>query len=243
MSVERAATDGRMRRVPVFFDIGDTLVYARRTLHEQVVRVCAEAGHTVTERTVRETAHAIAQRTRRASTLDLKRFEAWWRGLYADLLSALAYPSDIERAQDELWATWRSGSALRLFPDTLESLDRLRAAGVRMGAVSNWDDTFEDVLNRLGIADYFEVTVGSYEVGVEKPDPRIFEIALNAMGWRGDPPWYAGDRVDKDVEGARAAGWRPILVDHFDFSADIPQNGYPVVPSLRAATDLILEEG
>ncbi len=231
-----------MNRPPIFFDIGDTLVFARRTLHEQVVRICDEAGHQVEEEIVRQTAHQLAQSMQRASTADLEAFEAWWRHLYARLLDELRFPGDTELASNELWSVWRSGKALRLFPETLPLLDRLRADGFPLGVISNWDDTFENVLGNLGLRDYFEVCVASYEVGVEKPDASIFQAALRKMGWNGNPPWYVGDRIDKDVAGAQAAGWKPILVDHFDHYTHLEPDGYRLVTNLLQVADIVQED-
>lgn len=225
---------------PVFFDVGDTLIFARRTLHEQVVRICREAGRDVDTIFLRHTAAEFARSVPRATSVDQQAYEAWWRQMYRHLLKVVEYPGALDEAEDELWAAWRNGTGVRLFPDTRQALDRLRGAGVRMGVVSNWDDSFETILERLEIADYFEVCVASYQMGVEKPDSRLFEAALAGMGAVSGTPWYVGDRIEKDVEGAQAVGWRPILVDYFDHHTDVQENGYPLVTSLDAAVDIIL---
>ena len=63
---------------------------------------------------------------------------------------------------------------------------------------------------------------------------------MDAMGTVSGTPWYVGDRIEKDVEGAQAVGWRPILVDYFDHHTDVQENGYPIVTGLNAAVDIIL---
>jgi len=87
-----------------------------------------------------------------------------------------------------------------------------------------------------GIGVDIECVVDSGAVGVMKPDPRIFEAAVDLLGLNVDQVWYVGDMPAIDVVGARRAGIRPFLMDplglHFDAS-------YERVPSLAALAELI----
>ena len=117
----------------------------------------------------------------------------------------------------------------RVEPDTAPALDRLRAHGFRLGVVSNADGRVRRLLEDLGLASRFEVIVDSHVVGVEKPDPRIFEIALAAMGEAAPRAVYVGDFPQVDVVGARRAGIRPILLDPLGIAGDV---GCPVIARL-----------
>ena len=97
--------------------------------------------------------------------------------------------------------------------DVAPALERLRAAGRRLALVSNSNGTVRAKLERLGLARFFETIVDSREEGVEKPDPRIFRIALDRMGADPATTIHVGDLVYVDVVGARAAGLRPVLLD------------------------------
>ncbi|MBI5369172.1 MAG: HAD family hydrolase [Planctomycetes bacterium] len=101
------------------------------------------------------------------------------------------------------------------------ALDRLRRR-LRLGVVSNANGTVRHKLARLGLAERFEVIVDSHEEGVEKPDPRLFRIALARMGVAAEEAAYVGDLYCVDVVGARAAGLSPILLDPRDWYADRP---------------------
>lgn len=101
----------------------------------------------------------------------------------------------------------------RLFDDAVPALDRLAAVGVRMGVVSNWDCALPGHLQRLGVADRFEVIAASAAVGAAKPDPAIFLHALGVMGARPADALHVGDRPAEDYLGARAAGLRALLLD------------------------------
>jgi HAD superfamily hydrolase (TIGR01509 family) len=93
-----------------------------------------------------------------------------------------------------------------------ESLGRLRAAGIRLGVVSNSDGRVEHALQAAGLREYFDVVLDSALVGVEKPDPRIFRAALDALGVTPEEALYVGDLYEVDIIGARAAGMEAVLL-------------------------------
>ena len=95
-----------------------------------------------------------------------------------------------------------------------EALEAVGAAGIRMAAVSNSDGTAARCLEAADLLDLFEFVVDSHEVGVEKPDPAIFRIALDRLGLPADQVWHVGDSYFHDIGGARAAGLaEAVLVD------------------------------
>ena len=100
-------------------------------------------------------------------------------------------------------------------PEVPAALDRLRGR-VRMGVVSNANGTVRAKLARVGLAEYFELIVDSHEVGIEKPDPRIFTLALERMGVAPAEAVYVGDLYHVDVVGAAAAGLSAFLLDPFN---------------------------
>jgi putative hydrolase of the HAD superfamily len=97
-----------------------------------------------------------------------------------------------------------------------EALARLQAAGIRLGVVSNSDGRVEQALEAAGLRGYFDVVIDSALIGVEKPDPRIFQAALERLGVEPDEALYVGDLYAVDVLGARAAGIDAILLGHAD---------------------------
>jgi putative hydrolase of the HAD superfamily len=85
------------------------------------------------------------------------------------------------------------------------ALDRLRAAGLTLVCVANWDVGLHEHLRRLGLHERFAVVVTSAEAGAEKPDPAIFHHALGLAGVPPERALHIGNE-DADREGARAAG-------------------------------------
>lgn len=92
----------------------------------------------------------------------------------------------------------------------------------RLGVVSNANGTVRAMFERLGLARHFEVIVDSHEEGVEKPDPRLFKVALERMEAGAAETTYVGDLYHVDVAGARAAGLDAVLLDPLDLHADKP---------------------
>lgn len=121
--------------------------------------------------------------------------------------------------------------------DTREALARLRAAGLRLGVVSNSDGRVEAALEAAGLLQYFDVVLDSALVGVEKPDPAIFRAALDALGVRPDEALYVGDLYEVDVLGARAAGMDAVLLCP---GGEAPEHRCRTIRSLALLADNLL---
>jgi putative hydrolase of the HAD superfamily len=99
------------------------------------------------------------------------------------------------------------------YPDAPPALRDLRERGLALVVVSNWDWSLRDVLEGAGLAPLLDGVVTSAEAGARKPDPAVFEVALAVAGCDAADALHAGDSLAHDVEGARAAGIRAVLVD------------------------------
>jgi putative hydrolase of the HAD superfamily len=107
------------------------------------------------------------------------------------------------------------------YPDALPALSVLRDRGLTLVAVSNWDCSLPRVLERCGLDGLLDGTVTSAEAGSRKPDPGIFEAALELAGCEPAEALHVGDTAEEDVAGARAAGIRPLLIDRDGSDGDI----------------------
>ena len=125
-----------------------------------------------------------------------------------------------EFATGEVWSRTVHGS--------VDALRRLDALGVRLAIVSNADGNAEQRLRDDAVCQVgpgrgatVEAIFDSTVIGVAKPDPRIFEMALDALAVPAAHAIHVGDTPGADVDGARAAGVRPVLVDPYDFHSDL----------------------
>jgi HAD superfamily hydrolase (TIGR01549 family) len=99
------------------------------------------------------------------------------------------------------------------FPWTVETLDQLRDAGYRMSVISNSDGRVEEQLYNLEMRGYFERVYDSEVVGVEKPQPGIYELALNDLGLQPDEAVFVGDMFYIDIWGASRVGIPGLHLD------------------------------
>jgi putative hydrolase of the HAD superfamily len=99
------------------------------------------------------------------------------------------------------------------FDDARDALLAVRARGVRVVAVSNWDVSVLEVLERTGLAPLLDSAVCSAVAGAAKPAPEIFAQSLAIAGVAAGEALHVGDSVAEDVVGARAAGIEAVLID------------------------------
>lgn len=116
---------------------------------------------------------------------------------------------DPGRAYDALMGSLR----FEAYEDAQPALAELRAKGLRLVVVSNWDASLPAVLEDVGLAPLIDAVVVSAEAGRSKPDPRIFEAALAAARCDADAALHVGDSSEHDLRGAGAAGIRAVLLD------------------------------
>ena len=116
----------------------------------------------------------------------------------------------------------------RIIPGSVEALQDLAALEVKLAIVSNADGDTEQRLRELGICQIGPGTgvemaaiLDSTVVGVAKPDPRIFELALDSLDVPAESTMHVGDTPGADVDGARAAGVYPVLLDPFELHTDL----------------------
>jgi HAD superfamily hydrolase (TIGR01509 family) len=105
-------------------------------------------------------------------------------------------------------------------PHVVPALAALRARGLRLVVVSNANGTLLAHMERLGLTGRFDCILDSHDEGVEKPDPRFFEIALARSGARKETTIHVGDLYYVDVIGARSAGLRGVLLDEANLRED-----------------------
>ena len=146
---------------------------------------------------------------------------------------------DVAFRVDGIWS--------RLVPGSLDGLRALQDTGVTLAIVSNSDGTLEDRLAREGICQVgpgpgvpMSIVIDSAAVGIAKPDPAIFTIALEACGVPPEHVVHIGDTVGADVDGALAAGVRPLHLDPYSFCTD---GSHPHVPDLATVAAALSSPG
>ena len=138
-----------------------------------------------------------------------------WRDYFHFILGGVHVPVDEQPGIiDSLWeAHRRFGLWTVAIQGAPQAVSELRRRGYRLGVVSNAEGRVEQDLDSAGYEGLFETVVDSQIVGIEKPDPQIFGIAMERLQATPETTIYLGDVPAVDVEGARSAGITPVLVD------------------------------
>ena len=96
----------------------------------------------------------------------------------------------------------------------------LREHGLTLVVVSNANGTLRAHMDRIGLSADVDIVIDSQDEGVEKPDPRLFRIALDRARAQPESTIHVGDLYQVDVVGARAAGLRAVLLDETNLRPD-----------------------
>ncbi len=130
------------------------------------------------------------------------------------------------------WPRVEKTVPLELYPDAIPTLESLKSAGYKLALVSNAPPDTSKVIETLGLPRYFPVVLVSGVVGVSKPNPEIFRMALKQAGSVADETIHVGDVYEADVIGARNAGIRGVLLDRNGSQA------IPDCPRIRSLGEL-----
>jgi putative hydrolase of the HAD superfamily len=190
----------------VFFDIDDTLYDSSLQTAEtrkNAIKAMIEAGLDASEEEGLEALQSI-----------VKKFGSNHPNQFDELLKVFGQEKNPRIIAAGVVAYHATKIAYLVpFPDTIPSLLRLRDGGYRLGvitdgiAVKQWEK-----LIRLGLQHFFHSVVISGEEGGGKPDPELFKAASKRLGCRPEHAMMVGDRLDKDIRGAKAAGMVTVQV-------------------------------
>lgn len=204
----------------VFFDFYDTLCTWGQPLIVRLQKIADRYGFeidTARYAAARENLYAEASGSDPTTHALLETMQEIIESYY-EFVEALGVQEHVEQMTWELLQSEHSlfaANAATLYEDTVPTLQHLRDTGLKLAIVSNWDTPLDPLTERLGIAHYFDIIVASHDARVRsaKPDSRIFNYTLAAIGVSAEDAVHVGDTYEADIVGARNVGIRPILID------------------------------
>jgi putative hydrolase of the HAD superfamily len=203
----------------VFFDVGNTLLFPYPSVSEVCRQVLLDAGHVRDLNAIDEYMPLVdayyEDRYREDDTFwtDEGETNDVWVGMYSLLARKLGLDEDAEELARRVYEEFGRADRWRAYDDVLPALMRLKERGHRLGIISNWDRRLAGLLDGLGIAGLLDTIVSSAEVGLHKPDPRIFQLACDRVGVQPGEAVHVGDHHYADILGASAVGMIPVLID------------------------------
>jgi putative hydrolase of the HAD superfamily len=223
----------------VFFDAGHTLLYAHPDLGTVYSEMTSSLGvHLSPDQftevfipVFKETTRIYAQTSAASDAQD----HAMWRDITRRIYDRLPTLAGVEFDAwfEALYDRFGDPAVWKFYDDVEPALMDLRARGIKIGIISNWDSRLKRISDGLGLTRLVDFLVISAEAGIRKPDPRIFRIALERAGVLPEEAIHVGDLPEEDAEGARRAGVRPILIDR---KRRLTAQGFPA--EVRVLTSL-----
>jgi len=218
----------------IFFDAGDTLFEVQGGVGIQYSRIAKRHGMVVD-------AAILEQRFRKAFNLSppmafsgvmasevTAHERKWWEAIVTAAFEEYVVSDTFF---EEVYTFFEGLEAWTLFPEVIEVIEDLTAAGFYLGVISNFDSRLDAICEGLKIRRFFQSMTISAQEGWAKPSPEIFKRALDKSGFKPEQSIHIGDSLYHDVKGANLSGITPILVDRKGHHQD--EKGLISVPHLK----------
>ncbi len=226
----------------ILFDAGNTLIFPQI---DEVVPELTKLGYPATvedfyaaDRVGKQKLDAWLWPLLRSSNVPQKADYYYWKEYLQALVERVGVPREKQQEVGLRVGTTFSqiGIWSRVFPGTRACLERLRAKGFFLAVISNSLGLIEAQLQRVNLARYFEFIFDSHNIGIEKPHPEIFRMALARCGCAPSEAIFVGDLYSTDIGGAAGAGMRGVLLD---WIGAYPDARVPRIESLRELDDAL----
>ncbi len=221
----------------VFFDVDFTLIYPGPMFQGSGYRdFCAQYGVTVdADAFDRAVAGASSLLDARGGIYDPQMFVAYTRRIIEGMGGS---GPGVDAAARDIYDEWAACHHFAMYDDVPDVLRTLHAAGLTIGLISNTQRCLASFQRHFELEGLFAVTLSSSDHGYMKPHPSIFEAALRAATARPEEAVMVGDSLPHDIEGARRAGLRAVLVSRSG-RVQSPPPGVPVITTLRDLPPLL----
>ena len=204
----------------ITFDVGSTLLFPDPPEDVVMQRALASLGHDVVLESITpyiETMYVEVYenelKTHPDFWADDDTSRDLWYAMYRWLATQLGFADIKEELATFVYQAYLSADNWSLYDEVIPALEALKARGIRMAVISNWDGNLPQLLQDIDIAKYFDTITTSALVNLRKPDPRIFALTLDNLSLKPFEIMHVGDNVEADGFGAREAGVETIIID------------------------------
>ncbi len=206
----------------VFFDAADTLFHVHGSVADIYLQHAVQFGFPKTPDSLGAISRAFSRAFRDApppifAATDLAQIKhserLWWFDIVHNVFYRVGMFDRFDDFFEQVFQVFEDPRSWRLFPDTMAAVGELKARGLELGIISNFDSRLFPVMRGLGLADVFDTVTISSLTRAAKPAPKIFQLALEKHAVDPDEAVHVGDSVRDDVEGAKKAGLHAVLLD------------------------------
>ncbi len=227
----------------VLFDVGFTLLYPYPSTAALIQSAFAASGFPTS---LTDIMRSLKRESHRFETSGMildgvwandKHIQEMWIDFFSAIAADFVPPESVHPCAMEALQYSRGQNAWKIYDDVVETLEKLHG-NVTLGIVSDWSTDLGAILRKHQLLRYFDVLIISAAHQKAKPDPRLFETALERANALGDYAIYIGDSYLHDVLGARASNIHPVLLNRGK-TADSKTMGCPVISSLAEVPILL----
>ncbi|KAG8198109.1 hypothetical protein JTE90_020932 [Oedothorax gibbosus] len=172
---------------------------------------------------------------------------SWWKELvrraFTDDSNKQLTDNELDSISGHLYDLYKGSECWKVEAGAKSLLKLLKDKGVMLGVISNFDERLDCVLKSNELHLYFEFILGSYDVGVAKPNRKIFELALGKAPFvDSSEALHIGDNILLDYLAAKEAGWNALLLQHKDLDKDLLKkvDPYEIVSNVDQIREYIL---
>lgn len=226
----------------VCFDAGGTLLRPYPSVGEIYSRTAQKHGCIARpeeiEKRFRDLWHRKDAIASLVSYSDEKIEKEWWALIVKEVFAAFPPVRDFDAFFTELYEDFGGAGCWQLYPETLTALEAVKNSGKKMCIISNWDSRLLKLCKAFEIEGYFDFILISAVFGASKPNPKIFQEALQIAGVHSSKAVHIGDSLEDDIRGAANAGMHSVFLDRHSRE----RHGYSHfenVPVISALDELI----
>lgn len=205
----------------IFLDAVGTLFGIRGSVGEIYSAIAARFGVTASSEILDQafiqsfkSADVMAFPDAKSEEILQKEFQ-WWEAIaHSTFTQAGVYEqfTDFSAFFTQLYDHFATAAPWYLYSDVLPALESWRSKGIELAIISNFDSRLYQVLDALGLSEFFSSVTLSSEVGAAKPNPQIFQTALAKHHCSPEQAWHIGDSIEHDYQGAKATGMQAFLI-------------------------------
>jgi putative hydrolase of the HAD superfamily len=196
----------------VLFDLGGTLIQTSEI--PQIFKSILRIYGVEVDRDKILAAHEANQEELNVEEGLVEQGYSFWRKYNLRLLSRLGINNNAEFLAAKIDELWWDYADLQFYTDAKETLTQLKSKQIKLGIVTNAvKKDYDQILQKLGAELYFDVVVGIDSCNKAKPNKEIFLYALKRLQLRPAEALFVGDSVERDYEGAKRTGMKPLLID------------------------------
>ncbi len=205
----------------VFFDAANTLFHVKGSVAEIYLQHAVQFGFARTPDSLAAIQRAFSRAFVEApppvfaatDPAQLKQSERlWWFDIVHNVFYRVGMFQKFDEFFERIFQVFEDPHSWQLYPETVETLARLKEQDVELGVVSNFDSRLFPVMRGLGIDYLFDTVTISSLAQAAKPAPKIFHVALEKHALDPNEALHVGDSLREDVEGAKKAGLHAVLL-------------------------------